>query len=54
MAKAKDIIATRDFCKRIEREWSWDFLPKAMLEEMGCNMQHVMTLARMGEIRLAS
>ena len=54
MTKAKDIIQTRDFCKRIEIEWNKDFLSTAMLEDMGCNMSHVRTLARMGEIRVCA
>lgn len=50
---AKQIVETLAFCKRIETEWQRDFLPAAMLEEMGCNMGHVMTLARLGHIRLS-
>lgn len=54
MIKAKCITETLAFCKRIEAEWSRDFLPLGLLEEMGVNMVHVRTLARYGHIRLAA
>lgn len=48
----KQITDTLAMCKRIETEWSRDFLPVGLLEEMGMNMDHVRTLARYGHIRL--
>jgi len=49
---ARDICDTLAFCKRIETEWSRDFLPLGLLEEMGVNMSHVLTLVRYGHIRV--
>lgn len=50
---SKSINETLAFCKRIESEWSRDVLPMEMLEDMGCNMHHVRTLARYGHIRVS-
>ncbi len=52
MTKRKCITETAAFLKRIETEWKRDLLPVGMLEEMGVNMDHAKTLARLGHIRL--
>jgi len=53
MTKRKCITETAAFLKRIETEWGRDILPVGMLKEMGVNMGHARTLARLGHIRLS-